>query len=266
MEKIGLIAGNGKLPLIFADAVREQELRVTAVAHKGQTLPELEAHVEKISWIAVGQMGKLIKILKKEGVKRAFMVGGITKTLLFSKVRPDLRAITLLAKMKHKKDDHLLRSVASAIEEEGIKIENYTSYLGDIIAQKGSLTRRAPGKNELRDIEFGFEIAKEIGRLDIGQSVVVKDQVVLAVEAIEGTDEAIRRGGILGKGKVVVVKVSKPHQDMRFDIPVIGIETVKTLKEAGASVLGIEAGKTLILDKEEVIKASEKENIAIFGV
>ena len=191
MEKIGLIAGNGKLPLIFADAVREQELRVTAVAHKGQTLPELEAHVEKISWIAVGQMGKLIKILKKEGVKRAFMVGGITKTLLFSKVRPDLRAITLLAKMKHKKDDHLLRSVASAIEEEGIKIENYTSYLGDIIAQKGSLTRRAPGKNELRDIEFGFEIAKEIGRLDIGQSVVVKDQVVLAVEAIEGTDEAI---------------------------------------------------------------------------
>jgi hypothetical protein len=264
ISRIGLIAGNGRFPLLFAQSARKQGVEVLAIAHKGQTLPELEKYVNKIYWIKVGQLGKLIKILKAEKIKDAAMVGGITKTLMFSQVAPDFHALSLLAKLKTMNDDVLLRAVAKEIENQGITIHESTLFLTHLLSPSGCLTRRKPNKKEIKDIEFGWRIAKEIGRLDIGQSIVVKDQVVLAVEAIEGTDEAIRRAGKLGKRKgLVVIKVSKPQQDMRFDVPAIGPKTINTMEEAGGSVLAIESGKTLLIDKEELIQSANKANISI---
>ena len=264
ISRIGLIAGNGRFPLLFAQSARKQGVEVLAIAHKGQTLPELGKYVNKIYWIKVGQLGKLIKILKTEKIKDAAMVGGITKTLMFSQVAPDLHALSLLAKLKTMNDDALLRAVAKEIENQGITIHESTLFLSHLLSPSGCLTKRKPNQKEIKDIEFGWKIAKEIGRLDIGQSIVVKDQVVLAVEAIEGTDETIRRAGKLGKRKgLVVIKVSKPQQDMRFDVPAIGPETINTMQAAGGRVLAIESGKTLLIDKEELIQAANKANISI---
>jgi hypothetical protein len=267
ITRFGLIAGNGRFPLLFAQSARNKGIEVLAIAHKGQTLPELERYVNKIYWIKVGQLGKLIKILKAEKIKDAAMVGGITKTLMFSYVSPDFHAISILAKLKTMNDDVLLRSVSEEIEKQGIAIHSSTIFLTDLISPAGCLTKRTPNKKETKDIEFGWKIAKEIGRLDIGQSIVVKDQVVLAVEAIEGTDEAIRRAGKLGKRKgLIIIKVSKPKQDMRFDIPAIGPETIATMQAAGANVLAIEKGKTLLIDKEELIQAANKAKISIVAL
>jgi len=239
-------------------------VEIIAVAHKGQTLPELESLVKKIYWIKVGQLGKLINILKTEGIKDAAMVGGIKKTIMFSNVVPDFQAISLVAKLRTLNDDVLLRAVAEAIEKEGITIHSSTIFLDELLSPPGCLTKKVPDKKEMRDIEFGWEIAKAIGKLDIGQTIVVKDQVVLAVEAIEGTDEAIRRAGTLGKRNgLVVIKVSKPQQDLRFDVPAIGPGTIITMQEAGAKVLAVESEKTLLIDKEELIKAANKAGIII---
>lgn len=260
----GLIAGTGRFPLLFAQSAKNHGVEIIAVAHKGQTLPELEGLVKKIYWIKVGQLGKLIKLFKSEGVKDAAMVGGITKTVMFSDVAPDLQALALVAKLRTLNDDVLLRAVADAIEKEGITIHPSTIFLEELLSAPGCLTRKSPDKKAMRDIEFGWEIAKEIGKLDIGQTIVVKDQVVLAVEAIEGTDEAIRRAGTLGKKSgLVVVKVSKPQQDLRFDVPAIGPGTIEVMREAGAGVLAVESKKTLLIDKEELIHAANKAGIII---
>lgn len=238
-----------------------------AIAHIGQSLPELERHVPKIHWIKVGQLGRLIKLLKTENIKDAAMVGGISKTLMFSNVTPDLPALSLLAKIRTMKDDVLLRAVSEEIEKQGITIHRSTLFLADLLSPAGCLSRRKPTKRENQDIEFGWEIAKEVGKLDIGQSIVVKNQVVLAVEAIEGTDEAITRAGKLGKGRdLVVIKVSKPQQDLRFDLPAVGPETINTMQQAGASVLAIEAGKTLLIDKQDSIRAADQARIAIVAL
>ena len=264
IRRFGLIAGTGRFPLLFARSAKNQGVEIIAIAHKGQTLPELESLVDKIYWIKVGQLGKLITILKTEALKDAAMVGGITKTVMFANVVPDFQAMALVAKLRTLNDDVLLRGVAEAIEKEGITIHSSTIFLNDLLSPQGCLTKRAPSKKEMKDIEFGWKIAKEIGRLDIGQTIVVKDQVVLAVEAIEGTDEAIRRAGHLGKRNgLVVIKVSKPQQDMRFDIPAIGPETISTMREAGANVLAIESKRTLLIDGEELIKAANKADVAI---
>jgi hypothetical protein len=263
IRKIGLIAGNGSFPLAFARAAKEKGLQVVAVAHEGETLPELASLVEAIVWIKVGQLGKLIKTFKDHGVSDVLMAGGIKKTRLFGGSVPDMRALSLLARMIHKKDDSLLRAVAEELESEGITVRESTLYLDNLLAQPGLLTRRKPTKDEQQDIEFGWQMAKEIGKLDIGQTVVVKDQAVLAVEAIEGTDEAIRRGGRLcGKG-AVVVKICKPQQDLRFDLPAIGPQTIQSLHEVKASCLAVEAGKTIILDREQVILEAERAGISI---
>ena len=262
--RFGLIAGTGRFPLLFAQSAKNHGVDIIAVAHKGQTLPELESVVKKIYWIKVGQLGKLIKILKTEEIKDAAMVGGIKKTVMFSDVVPDFQAISLVAKLRTLNDDVLLRAVAEAIEREGITIHSSTIFLDELLSPPGCLTKKVPDKKEMRDIEFGWEIAKEIGKLDIGQTIVVKDQVVLAVEAIEGTDEAIRRAGTLGKKNgLVVIKVSKPQQDLRFDVPAIGPGTITTMQEAGAKVLAIESEKTLLIDKEELIRAANKAGIII---
>ncbi len=266
MNKIGLIAGNGIFPIEFAKAAKKKGLEVIAVAHEGETLPELAKWADAVFWIKVGQLGKLIKIFKEQGVRDVLMAGGIKKTRLFSGAMPDLRGAALLARMIHKKDDSILRAVAEDLESEGISVRESTLYLDSILAPSGVLTKRKPSKDEWKDIEFGWQMAKEVGRLDIGQTVAVKDQAVLAVEAIEGTDEAIRRGGKLCNGGAVVVKICKPQQDLRFDLPAAGARTIATMKEVKAACLAVEAGKTIILDKESVIAEANKAGIAIVGV
>lgn len=266
MEKIGLIAGNGDFPIAFARAAREKGMQVIAVAHEGETLPELAECVDSITWIKVGQLGKLINAFRDQGVKDVLMAGGIKKTRLFQGGMPDFRGMALLAKMIHKKDDSILRALAQELESEGITVRESTLYLDNIVAAQGVVTKRKPTKEEKLDIEFGWQMAKEVGRLDIGQTVVVKGQAVLAVEAIEGTDEAIRRGGLLCGEGAVVVKVCKPQQDLRFDLPAIGSLTIKTMAQVKASCLAVEAGKTIIIDRETVIRDAERVGIAIVAI
>jgi UDP-2,3-diacylglucosamine hydrolase len=266
MEKIGLIAGNGAFPIEFAKAAGQKGVKVVAVALEGETLPELAQWVDGIFWVKVGHLGKLISIFKEQDVKDVMMAGGVKKTHLFSGSLPDMRGMAFLAKMIYKKDDSILRALADELASEGITVRESTLYLDGILAKPGVLTKRKPSKNEQRDIDFGWQMAKEIGRLDIGQTVLVKDQAVLAVEAIEGTDEAIRRGGLLCGQGAVVVKVCKPNQDLRFDLPAIGSQTIQTMKQVKAACLAVEAGKTIIIDRETVIADANKAGIAIIAL
>ena len=272
MEKIGLIAGNGRFPILFAKGAQAKKIPVIAVGIEGETSPEIEQYVEQLHWIGVAQIGKLIKIFKREQVTRAVMAGGLTKTNMFSSWRnlrflPDLRTINLWYKNVKNRDDHsLLGAVADELLKDGIELQNSTLYVPQLLAQNGVLTKKQPSEKEMEDIHFGWPIGKEISRLGIGQCLVVKEKVVLAVEALEGTDECIRRGGNLGRDNIVVIKVSKQDFDPRFDIPTVGLETIKTLKESSASVLAVEAGKTLILDVEETLAAADEARIAIIGL
>ena len=272
MEKLGLIAGNGRFPILFAKGARDNKVPVIAVGIFNETSPEIEQYVDKLYWIGVAQIGKLIKIFKDEHITKAVMAGGLTKTNMFSSWRnlrflPDLRTINLWYRNVKKRDDHsLLGAVADELLKDGIELQNSTLYVPQLLAQKGILTKRQPSEKEMEDIQFGWPIAKEIARLGIGQCIVIKEKVIVAVEALEGTDEAIRRGGSLGKGDIVVIKVSKHDFDPRFDIPSVGLETIKTLKESSASVLALEAGKTLILDIEETIEAADNTHISIIGM
>ncbi len=265
-ERIGLIAGNGRFPIIFAENAKRLGYAVSAVAHIGETAPELEQHVERIHWIKVGQFNKLIQALKEDGVRQAVMLGGIKKTHVFTTVRPDLRALALFSRLKQWKDDAILREVATELEGEGIQIRESTFGLLGILVEEGSLTERSPSKKEWEDIRYGWEVAQDIGRLDIGQCVVVKDRVVVAVEAVEGTDEAIRRGGVLAGEGAVVVKRSKPQQDLRFDLPAVGPATVEVMASVKATVLALEADRSVLLDRGETLRKAERAGIAIVGL
>ena len=265
-KRIGLIAGDGRFPIIFADNVRRLGFTVSAIAHLGSTLPELESHVEHIHWLKIGQFSKALAALKQDGVRQAVMLGGIKKTNVFTTLRPDLRALAIFSRLKHWKDDAILREVAGELEREGIEICESTFGLEGILADEGYLTSKKPSKKEEEDIQFGWETLATLGRLDIGQCVVVKNQVIVAVEAVEGTDEAITRGGKLGGKGAVVVKRTKPHQDLRFDLPAIGPQTIQTMAAVQASVLAIEAGRTVILDREEVFSHAKVAGISIFGI
>lgn len=265
IKTLGLIAGNGRFPLLFADAARQAGYRVTAVAHRGETPEALQDRVDELHWIKVGQIGHLIEHFKAAGVETVVMAGGIKKARMFTEYRPDLRALKVLAKVRHFKDDALLRALADELESEGIAVRDATQYLPSLIAEAGTLTTR-PSAEQWEDIRFGAAMVKAIGRLEIGQCVVVKNRTVLAVEAIEGTDEAIRRGGRLAHGGAVVVKMAKPQQDLRFDIPAVGPTTIASMQEVGAAVLAVEAGKTLMLDKAEMLEAARKAKIAIVGI
>jgi DUF1009 family protein len=264
--RIGLIAGNGRFPIIFADNARKLGLHVSAVAHVGETEPELERHVDRICWIKIGQLNKLIKAFKDDGIQRAVMLGGVKKTHVFSTVRPDLRALALVTRLALLKDDDLLREIAAELEREGIVICESTFGLEGILVEEGPLTSRQPSKKEWDDIRYGWEVAREIGRLDIGQCVVIKDRVVVAVEAVEGTDGAIKRGGELAKEGVVVVKRCKPQQDLRFDLPAIGPRTIEVMASVKASVLAVEAGRTVMLDRDIVIQKAQESGIAVVGI
>jgi len=265
-EALGLIAGGGVFPLMVADAAREKGLRVVAVAHEGETDPHLAHKVDELAWIKLGQLGHLIKVLKKAGVTQTVMAGTINKKKMFENVRPDLRGLTLMSRLAIFHDDDILRAVAGELEKEGILIVSSAEHLPELLAPRGNLTRKKPNPSEQEDVEFGLKIAKELGRLDIGQCVVVRKKTVLALEAIEGTNETILRGGALAKEKAVVVKVSKPNQDLRFDVPSVGLETIQAMSRVKASVLAIEAGKTLIFDKVEMISYADRSSIAIVSL
>jgi UDP-2,3-diacylglucosamine hydrolase len=265
-EILGLIAGGGQFPLIAADAARQRGIRVVAVAHQGETDPALSDKVDEIVWITLGQLGHLIKALKKQGVKKALLAGTITKKKMFENIKPDLKGMALMSRLAIFHDDDILRAVANELAKEGIEIVSSTLYLTDLVASPGCLTRKKPTRTEQEDIRFGWRVAKELGRLDVGQCVVVRRKTVLALEAIEGTNETITRGGRLGKEKTVVVKVSKPNQDLRFDVPAVGVDTVRTMADVRPSVLAVEAAKTLIFDKKEMITYADRMGISIVAL
>ncbi len=271
MEKIGLIAGNGRFPILFAQGAKANNVRVVAVGIEGETSPEIKDYVESLHWIKLAQLGKLIKCLKGEGVARAVMAGGLTKSKMYSrfpflKYRPDWRGISLFYKNVRDRNDHtLLSAVADELAKDGITLESSILFVPQLLAEKGCIAAREPTEREMKDVEYGWGIAKEIARLGIGQSIVVKDQVVIAVEGIEGTDETLHRGGKLGRGGVVAIKVSKEDLDLRFDVPTIGPDTVKTLKHSGVTCLAIEAGRTLVLDRDEVKHAADRAGVCIIA-
>ena len=266
VKKLGLIAGNGKFPVLFAEQARRAGFSLVAVAHRGETLEEIGAVVDDITWVYVGQLGKIIRTFHRAGITEAVMAGGIRKVKLLANFRPDLRGARFLARVKSREDDALLRGIAEELAGEGIKVLESTLCLSDIIPKEGVLTQRRPSAAQWEDIRLGFRVAKEIGRLGVGQTVIVKNRVVVAVEALEGTDAAIQRGGRLAKSGCVVVKVSKPQQDLRFDVPAVGLDTIKNLHEVGGAVLAVESGKTILLDKEALLRAAEGFGIAVVAV
>jgi DUF1009 family protein len=265
-DKIGIIAGGGQFPLLFARAVRRRGLQVYAAAHQGETDGTLADLVDGIQWVKLGQLGKIINFFKQEGVKRTVFIGSITKTNIFRDVRPDLKGLGLWNKIDIKQDDAILRAVADRLEKDGIEVVASTDYVPELLFPQGILTRKKPAKEQVNDIIFGWKIARALGSLDIGQCVVVRNHTVLAVEAIEGTDGAIRRGGALGKEKTVVVKLRKPNQDLRFDLPAIGEKTISTMQEVKAAVLAVEAGYALFFDREAVIRAADAAGIVVVGI
>ncbi len=265
--RLGLIAGYGELPAAVAGEARAKGYEVIAVGLEPVADSSLSLFVDDIRFINVGKLGSVISFFKKSGVTEAVMAGKVPKSLLYkSRIIPDLRTIKLFFSLKDKSDDSILLAVAKELKDEGITLLNTTDFTSSLLAPEGLLTRQSPDEGQCKDIAFGWTIAKEIGRLDIGQTVIIKNQAVMAIEAIEGTDEAIKRGGSLAGDGAVVVKVSKPQQDMRFDVPVIGPDTLRSMREVKARVLAIETGRSIILRKEDLIKEAEEAGIVIVGV
>lgn len=263
MQPIGLIAGSGQFPLIFARAASAKGYRVYAVGYVNEADPALADTVAALEWLHLGQLTRLVRFFRQHGVGEAVMMGAVRKTRMFSDIRPDIQAIALAARMRHTHDDGLLRTFADFLEKKGVRIRPSTFLLPELLAPEGCWTRRRPSRSEEKDIALGWRLAKEIGRLDIGQCVVVGGGSVLAVEAIDGTDAAIRRGGRLGQGTAVVVKVCKPDQDLRFDVPAIGTETVRSMQAADARVLAVEAGKAVVFDRHQMVALADRHGIAI---
>lgn len=262
-KTIGLIAGTSQFPLLFARSARARGYRVVAVAIEGETFPELSAEVDEIAWVKLGKLGKLLKAFHKAGVTRAVMAGGVKKTRMFKDVKPDLKALSLISRMKHLADDGLLRTFAKVLADEGIEIVASHDLVPELLANEGVYTKRAPSQEEQDDIDLGWQVGGDMGRLDIGQCLVLKGKVVIAVEAVEGTDACIARGGELAGSGTVVVKRCKPIQDMRFDLPSVGADTVAAMERAGAACLCIEAGRTLVFDREAMVAAADKAGISI---
>ena len=262
-EKIGLIAGSGQFPLLFSKTAAEKGYALFTAAYVNEADPELAQWSKEIQWLHLGQVKRLIRFFKRNAVRRAVMLGAVRKTRLFTDVKPDMKAIAIIAGMRHTHDDAIMCAFADALEKEDIKVEPSTFLLPELLAQKGVWTRRKPTRSEKKDIATGFSIAREIGRLDIGQSVVVGGGSTLAVEAIDGTDATIERGGRLGNGEAVLVKVCKPNQDFRFDVPSVGLKTVETMIRSRVRVLAIEAQRTLVFDRPEMIQLADTNGIAI---
>ncbi len=267
MEKIGLIAGNRRFPILFSQAAKKKNYYIVAVAIKGDTSRKLKKYVDKIYWVGLNEFRRLFEIFKSEGITRIVMAGQISPYRLFSKeIDKDEDLKSLLTAIKDKKADTIFTAVAEKLKMSGFQLMDSTTFMEDLLPKKGTLTRREPDFQEWEDIYFGLELAKAIAYLDIGQTVAVKHKAIVAAEALEGTDNLIRRAGKITRGGFTVVKVSKPKQDMRFDIPVIGLNTVKNLIRAKGACLAIEAAKTLFIDKEESVKLADEKGISIIAV
>jgi len=265
---IGIIAGNGVYPETFARAARSKspDVKLVAAAFHDETSPDFLDLVDASEWFRVGQLGKLIKFFKAQKAKEAIMVGQIAPKNLFD-LRPDLRTLMLLARLKERNAESLFGGIADELEKDGIHLLPATTFLEDLLPAAGAVCGPAMKKRQLEDAEFGFRMAKETSRLDIGQTVVVRHGTVLAVEAFEGTNACIRRGGELGKGKdVMLVKVSKPNQDFRFDVPVVGPQTVETCIEAGVKAIAVEANKTLLLERDTVFRLCQEHGVSIHAL
>ncbi len=265
-KALGLIAGNGKFPLLLAQEARRRGDTIIAVALKEEADPSIEALVDKIAWLSIGQLGKTISFLKDNAVQQAVMAGQVKHTQLFKNIIPDLRAAKLLTKLINKKAESVLSTVIAEFESEGIQFLPSTTYLENWLCTAGVLTKKGVSSQEEADIAFGLPLAREMARLDIGQTLVVKDKSVIAVEAMEGTDACIKRAGEVAGPGCVVIKVARPKQDLRFDVPVIGSRTIETLKAAGARVLAMETGKTLLLEKETLIKEADAAQLTLTGI
>jgi DUF1009 family protein len=267
MSTIGLIAGGGRFPLLFAESARRAGHRVVAVAHRSETDAALAGAVDAITWVKLGQLGHVLAALREGGATQSVMLGAITKRRFFADAMLDATGLKLLARIAVRSDDNLLRAMARFLEEEGIPITDPTPFLHDRLAPEGVLGKHAPSDEELADARYGLELARGIGRLDLGQTVVVKDRVALAVEALEGTDACIRRGGELAaSGGFVVVKAVKPNQDRRFDLPAVGIDTVEAIIAARGRVLALEAGATLVMDLERMVEKADRAKVVLLGM
>ncbi len=265
-RSIGIVAGGGQFPILAARAAKKQGLSVFAVAHRDETDPAIATEVHALKWVHLGQLGKLIGFFRKNNVSQVMFAGTITKKRIFRDVRPDIRGMVAWRRIKARLDDGILRAVADELARDGITVVPSTLFLQDLVTPPGILTRTTPDDAQQQDIEFGLGLAREIGRLDIGQCVVVKDRAVIAVEAIEGTDRTILRGGELGGPGTVVVKICKPGQDTRFDLPATGLGTIETMIEAGASCLALEAGRSLLFDREKALELADRHKIAVIGL
>ena len=270
MMRVGLIAGNGRFPFLVLDAARNLGHDVTVIAIREETDKDLQAAAAgppqaAFHWISLGQLGRCIELLTAAGISRAVMAGQVKHTKLFSGVMPDRTLLSVLGRLATRNTDALISAVADVLSERGIELVDSTSFLQPLMARGGTLTRRGPSDDERAELEFGYRMADAIAGLDIGQTVVVKDRAVVAVEAMEGTDAVIDRAARLAGPGICVIKVAKPGQDMRFDVPVIGVPTIRALRDARAAVLSIDAGRTLVIDGDAVFAAADEAGLAVVG-
>lgn len=263
--KFGMIAGNGQFPFLVLKAARKQGVSVSVVAIREEADERIEGAADNVTWVGIGQLGKMIGYFKKQGVTKAMMAGQVKHVQIFSSSLPDIRMLKMLWNLPRRNTVALIGGIADEMAKEGIELIDSTYFLKDHLADSGVMTRRTPTGIELSNIEYGLQIAGEIARLDLGQTIVVRAAACVAVEAMEGTDATVRRAGELANGKLTVVKTAKPDQDMRFDVPVIGVPTIETMIAAGATCLSVTAGKTLIFDREDCIALANKHNISIVG-
>jgi UDP-2,3-diacylglucosamine hydrolase len=272
-KKLGLIAGNGKFPFLVLDAARAAGYEVVVIGIKEETFPEIESRDASVHWLSLGELSNLIETFKTEGVSRAVMAGQVKHKQIFSSIRPDWRLAKVLLSLTTRNTDSLIGAVAKVLADEGITLENSTWLLEPLLAKAGVLTKRAPAERERKDIEYGRMVARQLAQHDIGQTVVIAESACVAVEAMEGTDATIQRAGEIMRSlhgeastldrSLTVVKIAKPNQDMRFDVPVVGVKTIEVMRVAGASCLAVDAGKCLLLDGEKVVAAADDAGVAI---
>ena len=263
--KVGLIAGNGKFPFMVVEGARQSGAELVVAAIREETDPEIEKLADRVKWVGIGQLGRMIRFFKDEGVEKAIMAGQVKHVQIFSGAVPDMRMLKMLWNLPKRNTDSLIGGVANEMASEGIELIDSTFFIQDHLATHGPITKRPPNDVELENIEYGLHIASEIARLDLGQTIVVRAKACVAIEAMEGTDATIKRAGELANGKLTVVKVAKPDQDMRFDVPVIGVPTIEVMAAAGATCISITAAKTLIFDREATVKLAEKHKITVVG-
>src|ERR1043165_1678653 len=259
--RYGLIAGNGKFPFLVAEGARRAGVSLAVAAIREETDPAIEKVAERVTWVGIGQLGRMIRFFKREGVEKAIMAGQVKHVQIFSGALPDVRMLKMLLSLPRRNTDALIGGVANELAKEGIELIDSTYFIKDQLAGEGVLTKRNPNDTELANIDYGLHIAGEIARLDLGQTIVVRASACVAIEAMEGTDATIRRAGELANGKLTVIKVAKPDQDMRFDVPVVGVPTIQTMIDAGATCLSITANETLIFDRDEMIDLANSNKI-----